>query len=221
MITYKATNTQNGKFYIGSTIDFKRRKKEHLRTKFSSPFHNALHKNPEAFEWEIIEDDCEEPVLEQALLDMWFGTEQCYNLSQFSNRPPVYPPGEHPNCGRTPTEKELKERSKRNSGEGNPMFGRKHTEEAKEKNRQANSGENHPMFGKKRPDVTQRNKERTGEKRPNVAKSLSGEGNPMFEKIGEKHHHFGKKRWVNAQGERMFSEEAPGEGWQRGMFWKS
>jgi group I intron endonuclease len=221
MITYKAINTQNGKFYIGSTIDFERRKKEHLRTKFSSPFHNTLRKNPGAFEWEIIEDDSDEPILEQALLDMWFGTEQCYNLCQFSNRPPIYPPGEHPNCGRKPTEKELKERSERFSGEGNPMFGRKHTEEAKEKNRQANSGEKNFWFGSTRPDVAERNKERTGEKRPQVAESLRGDKNPMFGKTKEKHHNFGKKRWVNSQGERMLSEESPGEDWQRGMFWKS
>ena len=40
MDTYKATNTTNGKFYIGSTTSFEKRRKEHLR--FSKP-HTLSH----------------------------------------------------------------------------------------------------------------------------------------------------------------------------------
>jgi group I intron endonuclease len=87
MLTYKATNTLNGKFYIGSTTDFERRKKQHLKSKASYPFQNALRKSPEAFEWEVWEDDADDLVMEQALLDMWFGKEQCYNLSSIAGRP--------------------------------------------------------------------------------------------------------------------------------------
>jgi len=86
MNTYRATNTTNGKFYIGSTTNFNRRKTEHLNSKRSLPFQNALRKNPESFEWEVWYDDCDEPVLEQALLDMWFGKECCYNLNSQSDR---------------------------------------------------------------------------------------------------------------------------------------
>lgn len=82
MITYRATNTLNGKFYIGSTIrDFKKRKQEHLRSKFDWPFQRALRKNPEAFVWEVWEDEEDSPVLEQKLLDWWYGSEKCYNLT--------------------------------------------------------------------------------------------------------------------------------------------
>jgi len=88
MITYIATNILNGKFYIGSTIDFRKRKNNHLSCRTKSHFHNALRKNPEAFIWEAYEDDCVEPVLEQALLDQWFGKEQCYNLNPVAGRPP-------------------------------------------------------------------------------------------------------------------------------------
>ena len=87
MNTYKATNTLNGKFYIGSTNDFQKRKRQHLKSDRNYPFQNALRKNPEAFEWECWTDDCDEPVLEQALLDMWCGTEQCYNLNPKADRP--------------------------------------------------------------------------------------------------------------------------------------
>jgi group I intron endonuclease len=95
MDTYKATNTTNGKFYIGSSVDFERRKVEHLRSKENYPFQNALRKNPEAFEWEFWTDDCEDSVLEQALLDMWFGCEQCYNLNSSASRPPSWEGKQH------------------------------------------------------------------------------------------------------------------------------
>jgi hypothetical protein len=90
MITYKATNTLNGKFYIGSSKDlhrFEERKKGHHSSKEPYPFQRALKKNPEAFEWEFVEDECDDPILEQALLDMWFGREQCYNLNKYADRP--------------------------------------------------------------------------------------------------------------------------------------
>ena len=87
MITYIATNTTNGKFYVGSTKNFEKRKEGHLK-QCDFPFQRALRKNPEAFVWETWEDDSDEPVLEQALLDIWFGKGQCYNLSPFASRPP-------------------------------------------------------------------------------------------------------------------------------------
>ena len=86
MYTYKATNTVNGKFYIGSTRNFESRKKGHLRSKCNYPFQNALRNNPGAFEWEVWSDNSDEPILEQALLDMWYGKECCYNLSSLANR---------------------------------------------------------------------------------------------------------------------------------------
>jgi group I intron endonuclease len=90
MDTYRATNTTNGKFYIGSTANFDRRKEEHLKSEANYPFQNALRKHPEAFEWEVWSDDSDEPILEQALLDMWFGKECCYNLNPCASRPPSW-----------------------------------------------------------------------------------------------------------------------------------
>jgi predicted GIY-YIG superfamily endonuclease len=81
MFTYIARNTRNGKFYIGSSKNFEARKEEHLKKAPLYPFHRALAQNPDDFEWEVIEDESEGRELEQALLDMWFGTEQCYNLN--------------------------------------------------------------------------------------------------------------------------------------------
>ena len=88
MVTYLATNTLNGKFYVGSTTDFEWRKYSHLNSKRNYPFQNALRKHPESFVWEVFSDDSDEPVLEQALLDKFFGTGQCYNLNPTASRPP-------------------------------------------------------------------------------------------------------------------------------------
>jgi group I intron endonuclease len=90
MDTYKATNTTNGKFYIGSTTNFDRRKAEHLKCEENYPFQNALRKNPENFEWEVWTDKSDEPILEQALLDIWFGKECCYNLNPSAQHPPSW-----------------------------------------------------------------------------------------------------------------------------------
>jgi len=134
MDTYRATNTTNGKFYIGSTTKFEWRKYCHLNTKVNYPFQNALRKNPEAFEWEIWSDDSDEPILEQALLDMFFGTEQCYNLNPLAGRPPSQ-------RGRPVSEETRRKQSKARKG-------KKRTEETKQKIRESKYGKNNPMFGK-------------------------------------------------------------------------
>jgi group I intron endonuclease len=82
MITYRAVNKTNGMWYVGSATDFERRKKEHLTSRQKSPFHNALRKGPENFTWEILEeDDREDRFAEQLILNVWYGTGFCYNLS--------------------------------------------------------------------------------------------------------------------------------------------
>lgn len=128
MYTYKATNTSNGKFYIGSTTDFEKRKRQHLSCKESYPFQNALRKNPELFEWEVWEDDSKDPALEQALLDMWFGKEQCYNLNPLASVPPSWK-------GRKQSEEHVKKRTKIQKGRvKSPEECRKISEAKKGKN---------------------------------------------------------------------------------------
>lgn len=82
MIIYRAVNTSNGKWYLGSTKNLKRRKNEHLKSKLVTPFHTDLRRNPESFIWEIIEEvEGDDREIEQILLDCWFGTEFCYNIN--------------------------------------------------------------------------------------------------------------------------------------------
>jgi hypothetical protein len=81
MITYTATNTRTGQFYIGSTTNFKKRQQEHLSSKSPLPFQRGLRKNPDEWEWDFVEDDREDRELEQILLDLFWGTEDCLNLA--------------------------------------------------------------------------------------------------------------------------------------------
>jgi group I intron endonuclease len=81
MITYIATNTRTGNFYIGSTFNFKKRQQEHLSSKAPLPFQRALRKNPDEWEWEFVEDDREDRDFEQLLLDLFWGTTGCLNLA--------------------------------------------------------------------------------------------------------------------------------------------
>lgn len=81
MFTYTATNTRTNQFYIGSTTNFKKRQKEHLGSKAPLPFQRSLRKNPSEWEWEFVEDDRDDRELEQFLLDLFFGTDLCLNLS--------------------------------------------------------------------------------------------------------------------------------------------
>ena len=171
MNTYKATNTRNGKFYIGSTKNFEKRKQGHLKSRVNYPFQNALRQDPEAFEWEVWSDECEDPVLEQALLDMWFGKEQCYNLNPSAKHPPS-------RLGTVATEDTKKKLSLMRKGKLNHMHGR--------------TGELNPMWGKTRPDLTKINSERTGELHPMFGRT--GELNPMYGITGELHPSYGKKR---------------------------
>ena len=85
VITYRATNQNNGHWYVGSTTtSLERRKCEHLNSKQNLPFQNSLRKNPEAFKWEVLDESEEDTVVrshEQYVLDGWHGTEYCYNLN--------------------------------------------------------------------------------------------------------------------------------------------
>jgi hypothetical protein len=198
MDTYRATNTLNGKFYIGSTSNFEKRKNQHLGSKRNLPFQNALRKNPEAFEWEVWKDNLDEPVLEQALLDMWVGKEQCYNICPVANRAMA---------GRRHTEitkqkireKKLNfqhsEEAKKKIGEATRIrrLGVTLSESTKQKLREINTGEKNPKFGM---PVSQ-------EVREKIRKSNIGKNS-------------GKRWWVNKDGDNKFQMECPGEGWKEG-----
>jgi len=193
MITYIATNTINGKFYIGSTTNFERRKDEHIKSKDNYPFQNSLRKNPSLFEWEVYEDTYDEPILEKSLLDMWWSKSQCYNINQYASRPPD-PTGRKVKSGtREKISKKLKgrktsEKQKHAVSKSNKT--RKISEETLKKKSDAVSGNDNPFYGKKHSVQT-------------------------LQKFSEQRK--GKKWWYNnTTNETCMSKECPSEGWVPG-----
>jgi group I intron endonuclease len=232
MDTYKATNTTNGKFYIGSTTNFTRRKTEHLKCKENYPFQNALRKNPEAFEWECWTDDCEDPVLEQALLDMWFGKECCYNMNPSAQHPPSWQGKEHElgtkkkqsksalsRWGKM-SEEQREQYSIRMRGGNNPSTRIEVRVKISESRQGKMTGDANPS---KRPEVREKiSASKTG--KPNPALSIRNlQDNPAKRKeVREKLSlaNLGKKHWINEQGERKYQTESPGPEWQNGRKWR-
>jgi len=86
-IVYKATNKLNGKWYVGSTLqDLESRILQHKNKVGNYPFQNALRKNPKSFTWEVLSEvDGDDRSHEQEILDCFFGSEYCYNLSPYAN----------------------------------------------------------------------------------------------------------------------------------------
>jgi len=211
VITYKATNTRTGKFYIGSTKNFKKRQKSHLTNKENLPFQNALRKNPEEWEWEIFEDDYEEPILEQALLDMWFGVEQCLNLNPSATHPPKV-------TGKKMWVNETGEQtfSYDSPGEG---WVQGVSENRKIQNSLAKKGKKESSETRARKSRAHKGKKRifSDEHCANIAKSKKN--NQPGAKSGGLV--AGKLPWwVNKEGQNRRSHDKPEGEWKRGRVWK-
>jgi group I intron endonuclease len=238
MFTYIATNTLNGKFYIGSSINFEKRQAAHLGSNDPYPFQRALRKNPEAFIWEVYEDNWDQPVLEQALLDQWFGKEQCYNLNPNAVLPPNL-------TGHKFSEETLKRRKESRTGKNycgigpdHHRYGVSHTEEAKQANREkhlgsfwVNNGASEKLLpkGSNVPEGFCFGRLFTVSEYPwwvhesgRTTRSLESPGLdwrpgrkwPVEKPIPERGYW-----WVNSLGETCRSKEAPGENWKRGRKW--
>ncbi len=82
MITYTATNTKTGQFYIGSAKNYchyMNRKGNHHVGKPYNNFRKELQANPLTFVWSYSEDDLETRDFEEALLSLYVGSKWCYN----------------------------------------------------------------------------------------------------------------------------------------------
>ena len=87
MITYTATNTKTGQFYIGSAktyCDYMNRIGNHHKRKSDSNFHKDLQADPLSFKWDYSEDNLETRDFEETLLAVYVGNKFCYNKSKTS-----------------------------------------------------------------------------------------------------------------------------------------
>ena len=229
MDTYIATNTINGKFYIGSAVDFETRKKGHLGSKENYPFQNALRANPDAFIWEVWSDDSEDRELEQALLDMWYGKEQCYNLSPYAKGGCLWRATGH--CwinngeiekyiaegtevdegwelGRLPLKSETRQKmiEALKKREDNPFKLKGELSMSHGRVWVTNSDYSEERYlkpGEQIPEGWQRGRALKGKKRPDHSESLRG-----------------RTWWINLQGELKFRHESPGPEWQNGRVYR-
>ena len=83
MITYIATNTKTGQFYIGSARDYCRymsRIGYHHTLRNPYPFQKDLQADPHAFRWEWFEDDLDTNDWEKSLIELYFNSKYCYNI---------------------------------------------------------------------------------------------------------------------------------------------
>ena len=85
MLTYKATNTKTGRYYIGSAKTYchymNRIGNHHIR-KDKREFIQDLQEDPKAFVWEVLrEDDLDTRDYEYELLQKHVGKPLCYNKS--------------------------------------------------------------------------------------------------------------------------------------------
>ena len=96
MLTYKATNTDTGRYYIGSALSYchyMSRVGNHHCTKIRQQFQVDLQENPRKFIWEILrEDELETRDYEQELLYSCWGDTLCYNLAKKCGKTQVPPP---------------------------------------------------------------------------------------------------------------------------------
>jgi len=198
MITYVPINLSNRNFYIGSTLSFERRWAEHLKSDANYPFQNALRNNPERFFVLVSEDDgLDTREEEQYYLDFYYGSESCYNLSSNATAPFQ---------GRSHT-KETIQKLKEYTFTEEMVEKRKETWE-KKYGGNPRTGRPSPVKGRKRPDQSKR---------------MSGDNNPMagVQMFGENNPAFGRKWWVNENGQTKFEHTSPGREWQRGKKWRN
>lgn len=229
MDTYKATNTRNGKFYIGSAINFEKRKKEHLNSTLNYLFQNALRKDPEAFEWEVWSDESEDRELEQALLDMWYGKEQCYNLSPYAVGGGHWVATGHCWVNDGTSERYIESGTEVEEGwelgrlPVRPETKQKMTEALKRREdnpfrKKGKESMSHGRIWVTTPDYSQERYLKPGEEIPEGwinGRSLKGKERPDHSENMK-----GRTWWVHPSGNRKFQKDSPGPEWQRGQVYR-
>lgn len=181
---YKITNIKNGKFYLGSTKDFERRKGDHFRDLKNGNHVNKHLQNAftvdgeENFKFEIIET-CEESDLtirEQYYLDTLAPfRENGYNISLQSKGGNTY-------INLSEEDKLIFKEKSKNFGTDNGMYGKKHTNESIKKQKEKSIGRfTLQWFKEKYGDIQGRLYYDNRCKK--LSKNISGEKNPFYGRI--------------------------------------
>jgi hypothetical protein len=214
MNTYLAINVTNKKFQVGSTVQPETRIKQHLNSKDETPFYHSLRREPSNFYWIIGVDDGlgkDDRSDEQFYLDFYCGTPWCYNLNPFASRGPDRTGQKQPEGWGEEHAKKL--RGRPNPGASIANKGKVKSEEERRKIGEGNRGKVRTQEVKDRIAATLTGTSwgtHTDEHKERMSEKHSGENNPSY----------GKKHWINEQGEKRFQTNSPGPEWQNGMKWK-
>ena len=119
-------------------------------------------------------------------------------------------------------------------GESNPMknpetaqkiakikTGKPRDEQTRQKISESLKGRKDTPEVKQRKSQALKGKPKSQTHRENISKAKSGEKHPAFGKTGKESWNYGRKFYVNCEGEVKFLLEHPGEGWQPGRVWKT
>ena len=195
-VIYKIRNVVNQKFYVGSTIDKKRRFRQHRRLLRRNAHHckhlqAAWNKYGEdCFKFEVVECPIDESLVEaeNRWLHEHFGKPYCYNAGSNADSPMRGKVGAlHPQYGTTVSDEQ---KAKVSAGlkkfyaenpEQHPRLGKAHTAEALQKikeNRTAPAGKNHYRYGKTVSDEVRAKISATqkGRPSPHKGKKMSEQG---------------------------------------------
>lgn len=165
---YKIINVINNKFYVGSAVDFKKRKARHWRELRKGEHNNghlqaAWNKYGEqAFTFVVVQELTEADDLlaaENVWLKSSVGQPNCYNIGTDATAPLLGV-----------------------KGEAHPLFGYKHTPEALSKITEASTGRTQSEDIIKRKTAHLHGKPKSAEIRAKISKTLSGAGNPNYGK---------------------------------------
>ena len=191
---YKIINKVNGKVYVGSAVDLRRRWREHKSILCKNRHYNdrlqkSWNKHGEGnFLFEVIEEVQDKEKLlerEQCYIDI---LKPEYNICKIAGSA----------LGTKRSEETKRKMSESNKGENHPNFGKHLSEETKQKMSEARKGEKHHNFGKHLSEESKRkiSEARKGEKNHNFGKRFSEETRQKMSEArkGEKHHNFGKQK---------------------------
>lgn len=135
----------NNYFYIGQSMNLKKRKRDHLYylkngNHYNKFMQNVYDKYQDFHFQETLFCSVEElNAQEQKLLDMFWGTEGCMNISKCA---------EAFARGLKKSEEHKLKISEAQKGEKSAWYGRNHSDESKKKMSQVKKGKKNPMYGK-------------------------------------------------------------------------
>ncbi|MBQ9441872.1 MAG: GIY-YIG nuclease family protein [Selenomonadaceae bacterium] len=159
-VIYKITNLENGKIYVGQTVQFEKRMKQHQHSKKTGVDAAIKKYGWENFSVEILEE-CPEEMLDEREI-FWIAKLN----SMFPNGYNLTSGGERKKFVSAESIAKMSAKLKgRFAGEQNPFYGKHHTEEAKAKNGAAHRGTHH-----------------TAETRAKMSAKQSGENNAFYGK---------------------------------------